>query len=322
MSTLETVARQVVAAIDTDAGYLLASQWVNVRYQQIATRARLRSLRSVGLVTVPAPIVAGLATFTRDSVYVTGDATATAAWNTTILTNGWWIRVRNIWYEVVAHETISGIGRLTLAAAFGEDSMSAGAYTLYQRWVPLAADCQFLGKSFLNLRRRVPIQFRTMEEVDRMDPSRRFVKGWGPVTCVEAPVSPAGVRRVEFYPEPSTSETYGYLYWRKPLPLAPTDELPFFIPEYVLREGALIDLYRFMGSKAANKDKLDIAGYWGNLAARQETKWNETDWREAVASDRAEDESTFILRHAGTEFQTYDVTNAKDDILARWTGLP
>jgi hypothetical protein len=39
-------------------------------------------------------------------------------------------------------------------------------------------------------------------------------------------------------------------------------------------------------------------------------------------SDRAEDESTFILKHAGIEFNTYDITNAKDDILARWTGLP
>ena len=320
MSTLESCARQVVAAIDTDAGYLLAAQWVNNRFAQIATRVRLRSLRGVGLVTVPAPIIAGTATFTRDSVYVTGDATATAAW-TTDLANGFWIRTRNVWYEILDLEVIAGVGRLTLAAPFGEDSI-AGAYTIYQRFVPLRSDVQSLGKSFLNLRRRTPIDYRTMEEVNLMDPSRRFVRGWGPIVCCEAPLSPAGVRRVEFYPEPNTSETYGYMYWRKPTELALTDELPYFIPSYVLREGALIDLYRFMASKAANKGQVEVAGYWRNEARAQETKWDADHWREAVMSDRAEDESTFILKHAGIEFNTYDITNAKDDILARWTGLP
>lgn len=321
MSQLESVARQVIAAVDTDAGYLLAAQWVNVRFQQIATRVRLRSLRAVGLVTVPAPIIAGLATFTRDSLYVLGDATATVAWTST-LTDGYWIRGRNVWYAITHVEIIAGVGRLTLASAFGEDNLSNAAYVIYQRFVPLANDVQSLGKSFLNLRRRTPIDYRTMEEMDMVDPSRRFVRGWGPIMVCEAPLSPAGVRRVEFYPEPATSETYGYLYWKKAPTLALTDELPYFIPEYVLREGALIDLYRYMASKAANASKVEIAGYWRNEARAQETKWDNDHWREAVMSDRAEDESTFVLKHAGIEFQTYDITNAKDDILARWSGLP
>lgn len=321
MSTLESAARQVIAAVDTDAGYLLAAQWIKGRFEQIATRVRLRSLRQAGLITVPAPIIAGLATFTRDSKYVTGDATATAVWGS-FLHNGWWIRVRNVWYEILDYELIVGVGRLTLAAAFGEDSITAGAYTAYQRFVPLAADVQYLGKSFLNLRRRVPIQYRTMEELNNVDPSRRFVRGWGPILVCEAPMAANGVRQVEFYPEPATSETYGYLYWRKAPDLQLTDELPFFIPPYVLREGALIDLYRYMASKAVNKGAVDQAAYWRNEARAQETKWDADHWREAVMSDRAEDESTFILKHAGIEFQTYDVTNAKDDILARWTGLP
>lgn len=321
MSTLENVARQVIAAVDTDAGYLLAAQWINSRFQQIATRVRLRSLRAVGLVTVQAPIIAGLATFTRDSKYVLGDATATAAWGS-FLSQGWWVRGRNVWYEVLDVEVIAGIGRLTLSANFGEDSLTAGAYTLYQRFVPLAKDCQSIGKNFLNLRRRIPIQFRTQEEMDSIDPGRRFVRGWGPILVCEAPISAAGVRQVEFYPEPATSETYGYLYWKKAGQLQLTDEIPYFIPEYVLKEGALVDLYRYQASKAANKGQVDQAGYWRNEARAQETKWDNDHWREAVMADRAEHESTFILKHAGVEFQTYDVTNAKDDILARWTGLP
>lgn len=321
MPTLETIARQVVAAVDSDAGYLLAAQWIQGRYEQIATRVKLRHLRKVGLVTVPAPITTGLATFTRDSPYVTGDATATAAWGS-LLKNGWWIRTRNVWYEIIDYELLAGVGRLTLAAKFGEDSVTAGAYVLYQRFVELAADCQFVGRKFLNLRRRTEIQYKTMDEIDHVDPSRRLARGWGPIVACEAPLSAQNRRQVEFYPEPSTSETYGYLYWRFPTVMQLSDSIPPLIPGYVLREGALIDLYRYKAGKAADKQDVNTAGYWRNEARAQETKWDDERWREAIMADKADDETTFILAHGGMEFITYDVTNAKDDILSRWTGLP
>ena len=76
--TLEDIARELIATVDADAGYLLGVQWLVKRYGQLATRTKLRHLRQVGQLSVPAPVSAGTITATRGSQVITGDATAPA----------------------------------------------------------------------------------------------------------------------------------------------------------------------------------------------------------------------------------------------------
>ena len=51
--TIESVARQLIASVDSDAGYLFGAQWIIKRYEQLAIKAKLRHLRQVGQVSTP-----------------------------------------------------------------------------------------------------------------------------------------------------------------------------------------------------------------------------------------------------------------------------
>lgn len=96
--TIESVARQLIASVDSDAGYLLGAQWIIKRYEQLAIKAKLRHLRQVGQVSTPASITTGAITISRGSNLVTPDAAALAAWTTSLV--GWHIRGRVTWHEI------------------------------------------------------------------------------------------------------------------------------------------------------------------------------------------------------------------------------
>ena len=66
--TIESVARQLIASVDSDAGYLLGAQWIIKRYEQLAIKAKLRHLRQVGQVSTPAAITTGAAIRARPVV--------------------------------------------------------------------------------------------------------------------------------------------------------------------------------------------------------------------------------------------------------------
>src|SRR5438477_7041980 len=121
MASVEDVARSVLQAVSSDAGFLIATQWVSDRYLQLAARTQFRSLRTFGEVNVPAPITAGLATFTRDSNVVTGNSTARAAWSNAV--NGRSIRGSVVWYEI---EGVRPDGSLQLVSTFSESTVTLG----------------------------------------------------------------------------------------------------------------------------------------------------------------------------------------------------
>ena len=310
--TIETVARQLIASVDSDAGYLLASQWIVKRYEQLAIKAKLRHLRQVGLVSTPAAITTGTVTLTRGSKVVSCDATALAAWTTSLV--GYHLRARVNWYEIVEHNLTTGA--LLLAGAYEEDSVVDGTYIIVQRWVPLATDVGYLGDTFINQRRRHPLSLRDLGELDRSAPSRSAISGSATVV-VEAPQLPDGRKRVEFYPYSTTSESYAYVYWRSVGQLTYSDYLPPSVPAYILIEGALIDLFRYKMSQAMNANNGESAAFWRNEMRTQETKWKD-HLVEAIGADRGEDDTSFILKHLGEALGPTDITTARDHILAQW----
>jgi hypothetical protein len=54
MATIEEIAKEAVAALDSEAGYLLAVKWANSRYQQMVARARFMHLRETADIAVAA----------------------------------------------------------------------------------------------------------------------------------------------------------------------------------------------------------------------------------------------------------------------------
>lgn len=314
--SIESIARQLLASVDCDAGHLLASQWIIKRYEQLAVKAKLRHLRQVGQVSVPAAITAGTITTTRGLDVVTADATARAAWTTSLV--GWHLRGRVNWYEVVSHNIAAGT--LRLAGTFEEESLADGTYHLILQWVPLAIDVAYLGDTFINPRRRLGLTKVDFEVLNMEAPGRQNISG-GPTVVAEAPQLPDGRKRVEFYPYSTISESYAYIYYRSVGTLTYTDSLPASVPVYALIEGASIDLYRYLMAKAAHAKNMDLAAFWRNEMNTRETKWKD-HLVDAIGADRGEDDASFILRSLGPMVGPADIVTARDHVYAGWNWPP
>jgi len=317
--TLEDVARELIATVDADAGYTLGVQWLVKRYGQLATRTKLRHLRQVGQLSVPAPVNAGTATITRSTDTVILDATATAAWSNDQV--GWHIRLRTNWYEVVGYQVVAGVGQVTLLNTYEEDDVADGSYHVVLRWVPVDSAAAYLGNDFVFARRFVPpLKLRDYSILDAAAPSRPMISG-GPGMVVEAPTRADGVKRVEFYPYSSTSENYFYLYWRQVADLTADDVLPATVPAWALIEGASIDLYRYKMAQAITAKNNEGAAFWRNEMRTQETKW-ERYLVDMIGADRGQDDTSFLLQTAGYAGMPGDITTARQHIVAGWNWQP
>ncbi|WP_413935960.1 hypothetical protein [Nitrospira sp. BLG_1] len=307
---VEDVARDALAACDCSAGHLLASQWVVARYQQLATRVRLRHLRRVGELRVPGQVTAGLANFTLGSDLITGDATAQAAWTSDMI--GRHIRGKVVWHEIV--NVTSGV--LKIASPYTESSASASSYTIVQQWIPLDPLATFIGRQFIYAERRIAFDLRQREELDKAYPSRQAV-GRGPDIVAEAPALPDGTRRVEIYPYQQDPLTLKYIWWPNVGEMQPQDALPPQLQKYALKEGVLIDIYRYKMAQAADKGEIEKAAFWRNEMRTQETKW-EVYIRELMQSDNQFDDLTFILGVPGIGMSDSDIRTAQDQVLSMW----
>lgn len=310
MPTVEYVARGVLAAIDSDASLVLAQQWVNERFQQIAARARLRALRKLGTISLPSKLSTGTVDATRDSAVIVGDGTAAAAWDAALV--GRHIRVRNAWYEIVG---VNG-DELTLDAPYAEDSVAAYGYVIVQRFVPLPRDVRHIG-TLVHARRWVAIQRVNQSELDRMSPSRSQVGGT-PFVFAEAPPGPDNsIKRLELYPYSDISDVVHFTYWADPPQLELHDEIPGDIPAHTLKEGALIDLFRYESGRQARLGNVEAAGFYRNEARTQRTQWENKDMPEAIGADGGSDDVRFIAWNVGRGLIEGDIMTARDQV---WSG--
>lgn len=319
MATVADVARQVLAAIDTTAGHLLASQWVADRYTQLCSRARFRHLRIVANLAIPAPVEAGTVAVVPGSRIVTGDAAAQAAW--AALTGeaamaGRHLRYRTNWYRVGAYLAPD---RLELTSPVTETANPAATYVAARRYVPLAPDVRWLSQQGMVLQRVwLPLRGQPLASLDYMAPSRPLVGPW-PMTWTEIETLPDGTRQVEFYPISSQAETVSYVYWAVPPTLEMDAQVPPQIDTGVLVEGCLIDAMRYNASRAANSAQVELASYWRNEYRAQNLVW-ETRILEAIRTDRGADDVTLILQLQNAYYGVpQDIVTARDHVWYGWT---
>jgi hypothetical protein len=314
MATVQDVARQVLAAIDTTAGHLLCCQWVAQRYTQLCSRARFRHLRRVGAVMLPAPVTDGTITIAEGSDTVVGDATASAAWATQDLV-GWHLRTRTNWSRVVARV---GPATLRLASPQTEGDNVAATYQLVRRYVPLAPEARWLTQDGFVLQRTwTPLRPQPLAALDYQAPSRPLVGPW-PLTWTQVESLADGTIQIEFYPISSQIETVSYVYWAVPPELAMDAEVPSTIDAGVLVEGALHDAMRYNAAKAANAGNIEAAGYWRNEYRAQNLVW-ERRILEAIRTDRGLDDVTLILQMQNAYYGVpQDLMTARDHIWYGW----
>lgn len=310
MATLETIATQVVAAIGGDIGYPLVAEWVRARYQQLATRVKLKHLRQLGQLNIPAARTEGQCAANRDldiiPLYnVTYDPTL-AGKNI----NGWFIRLKTVWYEIIEYNISGAQVFVRLKHPFAEDTVHLSGYTMVQRFVPLDVSATQTGTSWVHARRRRPLTRITMEKLNTLATFRPLVGNGGPEWVADGPEID-GIKTVELYPYSTTSEALFYVYWKDVPSISITEELPSSIKEYAMKEGALIDCYRYLMNQYLKKSAVDVAGFYRNEMRAQETKWDDY-LMELIQADQGEDDGQFILRMLGNSPAIGDIRTARD----------
>lgn len=322
--TVDEVARAALATVGSNAGLLLAIRWADERYRQLTSRVKMRHMRRLGEVVIPEPLDDGLATATRGSSIVTGDADAQTAWAARhdIKDGTWYFRGRRTWYKIT---DVTPTPSLRLESEFSEADLSAGGYKIIKRFHALAPDVRFLGK-FVHMRLHRALDDVSILTLDMEHPARITVAGSGPEIVAEAFNDVEGHRMVELYPYSTATETVHYVYWPTPLKLQPGSILPAEVDTEALKSGVLIDVYRFEMAKAARDAKVDAAALWRNEMRAQETTW-ERRIEEIAKADRGVDDVALILHPCGLPVRrsaTEDpfIKTARGDALSRLTGWP
>ncbi len=308
MATVEQVATEVLAAVDSSAGLVQAGNWVAQRYRQFASKARLRHLREVGELVIPAVITAGTVTVTEGSTSVTADATAQAALSSSIV--GRHLRVRSAWYKISAYSAPT----ITLASAFSEDSGAGLGYHVTQRFSALATDVRWIG-TLVHMRLRTALRNVSVSVLDHYYPDRVLTASYPLYWAEVGEHDTTKAKQLEIYPYSPQSEIIHYVYWKEPVVLALSDEIPSHCDSSLLREGALIDLFRFKAAQAADRAQVEIAAFWRNESQVQRTLW-ERMCLTGMKQDRGIDDVSFVLQKAGL-YPYGDIVDARGEIYAR-----
>jgi hypothetical protein len=319
--TVDEVAYSALSGIASNAGLLNACRWVSDRYRQLSNRGRLRSLRRVDSLVLPAAISTGTVTATRASDIVTGNAAAYAVWDPTLV--GRYFRYARNWYEITGvEEDGSGNFQLRLRTEIAEATGTAVTYNIVQRHTKMPDDLRFMG-SVVHQRLYREVTQLSLNSMNFLYPERIYVGGAGPEVFCEVGDAPDGRRLMEFYPYTSATEQLLYTYYAKSPDLRPGDPLPDNLDPEALKQGVLIDLYRWEMAKAMRDNKVDAAGLWGNMMSRQGAVW-ERRIEELLRADRSVDDVDYILHALGPPVagESAWIRTAGADALSRLTNWP
>lgn len=313
MATAEEVVRDLVGSVASDVGHMVALRWLDHRYRQLISRAKFRQLRKVGEVQIPATYDTGTVAVTRDATAVTGSSTEWATTPGAGAQTDYYIKIVSAWYKV---STVGGDTSITLATNFSEDTVTAASYSLVKRTHSLDSSARWLG-DFMHTRLRTKLKTMHLDELNREAPGRILTDSY-PLAVADHGVDSSNVRQVEFYPYSNESEIVHYIYWDIPDALTMTTTIPKQIDGYILKEGALIDMYRYLKAKAYKDGKVDEGNSWRNDEHVQETKW-ERRIQEAIMADRGIDDISLILEWTGGSIRAGDIRNAHDYVLQNWS---
>lgn len=290
MATVDELARDVLASIATDVNALAAAKWIDNRYKEMVARIKFRHLRQVGELILPGIFDTGTIDATRASTAIAGTSTQ---FSTDITAAGdaeyCFFRTRSAWYKT---STAGSETSLTLSSAFSEEDVDDGAFVIVKRHHPLASDARWVGEFYFTRLRR-SLALVSLTELDMLFPSR-ILAGSNPTHVAQVGVDSDGYLMYEVYPPPVESEIIHYIYWKLPTDLTISSTLPAVIDPYTLKEGVLIDLYRYEKAAAIRKGNVEQAGIWRNDENVQRGVW-EKAISHAISTSRGSDDLSIIL---------------------------
>jgi hypothetical protein len=314
MATVEEVVKDIQSIAPIDVSPMALAKWIDNRYKEIVSRVRFKHLRKTGELVLPALIDDGSVTITRGSTSLTGDG---STWETDIGSGDqthYYFRGSNAWYKIAS---VDGEEAITLASAFAEDSISGASYKIVKRTHALASDARWLG-AFVIPRLAYRLNFVTREEFDISYPGRR-ISGVPLMVACEDGVDSNGYTQIEIYPPPSQTELVRYAYWSLPTSLTMGSTIPQVIDAYVIKEGAMIDVYRKAKFVEVEKGNVDAAGLYSNSEAKQRTIFDKYI-KDAIRTQQGNDDLSFILQgYGGVRYNPSEIRTARDHILANWS---
>lgn len=314
MATPESIVKDVIASLNTKAGAPLAAKWVDNRYIELVTKVRFRHLRKIGELIIPATINDGTVAVTRGATTVTGTSTTFETDIGSGSQTAWYIKISSAWYLIssITSDTI-----LELASAFSEDTVTSASYSAVKRFHITATNARWLG-DFVLTRLRLPLETISLDELNLRAPGR-ILTGQFPRIMAQVGVDSNYVITVEFYPASSDSEIVHYVYWNLPSTLSFTTTIPVQVDPHILKEGILIDLYRWEKMQSIMQGNIEAATLMRNEERAQSTRW-QAYIDDAVAADRGVDDLTFILKSTRSSISSRpSEMTAHDYVYNRWT---
>lgn len=313
MTTVKELVDDILGSAAKRSEGPLVSKWIDNRYKELVSRVKFRHLREVGELEVPAVYDTGTVSATRGSTTVTGTSTA---WTTGIGAVGaktqHYTKISSAWYKVAS---VTSDIELELTTNFSEDDVSDGAYEVVQRKLSLDSNARWVGQ-FILTRLRLELESISLDEMNVRYPGRR-ITGRYPACIAQIGVDSNNYVEVEVYPPPSETEILHYVFWNLPTALAITSTIPTQVDAHWLKEGVLIDLYRFEKFAAIRAGDLEAAAIFRNDERAQSTIW-ERIIGQVKRDDRGMDDTSFILKHFGARTHTREQRTAHDYVIDNW----
>jgi hypothetical protein len=313
MPTVEAIIKDISAISPKRIPQVAIAKWLDNRYQELVSKSQFKHLRKVGELYMSAVVDDGTIDATRGSTSITGTDTTWATSPGVASHTQWFFRTRTAWYKIAS---VTNDTTLTLSTEFAEDDVDDGSYNIVRRYYSLESDARWLGV-FVFPRLRYKIRTISSAELDISQPGRILAEGY-PLYVTQRGVDSSNYLEVEFYPTPSNTELVRYVYWSLPSNLEILSTIPPQIDAYTLKEGAIIDLYRYLKVRSLEEGQIEAAGVYANEEAKQRTIWKKAI-QDAVRTSRGVDDAQFIIEDFGGIRTGYEITDAHDQVYANWS---
>lgn len=332
--TIEQIARQVKAEMDSQVALEVVAQFVSQRIQEVYSKSKFKALRRYGELDLQAAIGSidgssgGTVTVTPGSTIVSGDSTAATVWNNAV--EGRFFRVWPLktWYRIARFDPPATLTLDSPVSTERNTDLTIGtplagqSYYIVQKFVPVAPDARYLGTYVLPYLYQ-PFTFLSPEEMNRRYPSRMLV---GPYPWAISEFGSDWTQSnkpkiVEVYPYPLIATVLPYTYWCAPPVFHLDDELPPTFDPHIAREMAMIPVYRYEYIRWLKQGNIQAAEVMKNEFRTQESRMEE--WiDQALKSDSGSDDRTFIMeRWPNRRSADFDpITTAQADVWSRSEG--
>jgi len=307
-----------------DVDFALACKWVSDRFIELSLTVRAIPFRREKQFTIPINITTGTATATNGSNKVTGNAAAQAVWDSSLVGRFFRIAGDNGWYQIINVTT-----ELTLATTYAGTTVSAGTYTIVPRVITLDKGIRSIHGA-TNNRIGVPIRRMSQGEMDMRFPNRTDVAG-GPLIYSEVGLDADNRHLVEFYPYTTDTVLVTYLAYIDPEPLTPEQDVPPFIPSYIIIEGVKLNIYEsLLGQLIKDSERNPQANITvitsnitaiSNLMARQKTLWKGVKADFKNVSGITEESKAVVQSYGRFDRGIRDIMTAEEHVISGWTPL-